>query len=176
MSAHRGVEAGVPELVTIELPPEVMSVLAPLASRVMVRPAVSFVLAETVSLLVDWRPVASGVMAPSVTVGPEQYEMITGLIVRLTVVLVVCVSADAKKRQRHGCQVYAANPDREGELLLKRKHYLHYIKPDLVGQHTRLFEPQNLHPRTLVRGSGVARVQVVQVLSRVCYNGLIKKT
>lgn len=82
----------------MELPPLVISVVRALfSSRVIVRPAESLVAAETVSELVDCLPVESGVIAPRVTVGPEEYEVITGLMVRLTSVFEVCVSPRAVK-------------------------------------------------------------------------------
>ena len=88
----------VPALAVMLLEPLVMEVVAALVSwSVTVSPAVSLVLAETVSLAIDCLPVESGVSAPSVTDGPDEYDVITGLTVRPMDVLLVCVSAVAAR-------------------------------------------------------------------------------
>jgi len=89
-------DAAVPvEAVMLLLPLTIEVVVALFSCMVTVKPAVSLVLALTVSLAVDCLPVESGVMAPSVTVGPLDHEMSTGFTVKFTVVVDVWVSAEA---------------------------------------------------------------------------------
>jgi hypothetical protein len=66
-------EPVVPAEALIELPPLTMSVVVALfSSRVIVRPAVSFVAAEMLTDFAHCIPIVSGVIAAKVTVGPVE--------------------------------------------------------------------------------------------------------